>query len=490
MPKRHIKGGMAAALVLLGLALLLNSGQSVTAHGDNDDHDHDENTPTYYRDIQPILTQHCMGCHATGGIGSVVFDTPQMAQFGAQSIADAVDTHFMPPWMPGPETPPLRGDFSLSQEQIQAIVAWAADGAPLGDRADTQPAPAPAPSVRADLVLEMPEYTPDETLYDDYRCFLLDADLPADRYITGYTVEPGSPSIVHHVLLFQVDESARRVAMNRSGADGRPGWTCFGGPGLSGAGLSDSNTVGGLTHGGGIAGSVGAWAPGVTSIFHPEGTGALLRADGLIIMQVHYNLENGVMPDQTRAVFQLAAEDEEIIALRAMNLVAPVEIPCPAGMDTLDCDRATAFSQALQEDGERARRRIDGLLMLCARTAADYAGQDAARVVSTCDFRVPRNLLAVGTAAHMHQIGREFIITRSPGTAQEQVLLHIPDWDFHWQNAYQYTDPIPLNAGEVIRVTCVWDNSQGSRYILWGEGTRDEMCLGALTVRPREGQGW
>ena len=81
---------------------------------------------------------------------------------------------------------------------------------------------------------------------DDYRCFLLDPKLTRDSFVTGYDVEPGDASIVHHVILYRVPAS--KVALAR--APGRPapgdGWTCFGGTGIErqGASLDDAPWVG------------------------------------------------------------------------------------------------------------------------------------------------------------------------------------------------------------------------------------------------------
>jgi hypothetical protein len=70
-------------------------------------------------------------------------------------------------------------------------------------------------------------------------------------------------------------------------------------------------------------------------------------------------------------------------------------------------------------------------------------------------------------------------------------LLHIPHWSFHWQDVYTLQKPIRVPAGTVVRVSCRFDNSgrrqpvidgkqQPPRYVVWGEGTTDEMCLGVL----------
>ena len=54
-----------------------------------------------------------------------------------------------------------------------------------------------------------------------------------------------------------------------------------------------------------------------------------------------------------------------------------------------------------------------------------------------------------------------------------------------------FDEPVPLTPGDVLRVTCVYDNSGPipgpdgrplePRYLVWGEGTTDEMCLGGVS---------
>ena len=91
----------------------------------------------------------------------------------------------------------------------------------------------------------------------------------------------------------------------------------------------------------------------------------------------------------------------------------------------------------------------------------------------------------------MHLLGASIRVELNPGTPRRRVLLDIPRWDFHWQNAYQLVKPVSAGPGDVLRVTCRHDvtkrhHTEGvphtPRYILWGEGTTDEMCLGIVQV--------
>jgi len=69
-----------------------------------------------------------------------------------------------------------------------------------------------------------------------------------------------------------------------------------------------------------------------------------------------------------------------------------------------------------------------------------------------------------------------------------QPLIHIPDWDFHWQGFYFYRTPVALPTGSWIDLMAAWDNSEQNprnpnkppRDVSWGEKTTDEMGHAAI----------
>jgi hypothetical protein len=89
----------------------------------------------------------------------------------------------------------------------------------------------------------------------------------------------------------------------------------------------------------------------------------------------------------------------------------------------------------------------------------------------------------------MHLRGRDVSLQLLSG-GRTRTLLHIPAWDFRWQDEYFLQQPIAVRPGDVLRLSCRFDNSADAqppavprpRYVLWGEGTTDEMCLGMLSV--------
>ena len=94
----------------------------------------------------------------------------------------------------------------------------------------------------------------------------------------------------------------------------------------------------------------------------------------------------------------------------------------------------------------------------------------------------------------MHLLGSSIQAGAEPRAPRVEVLLDIPRWDFHWQNAYALARPVEVGPGDVVRVTAHdvakrskrGRASEGrARYVLWGEGMTDEMCLGILQVTRR-----
>jgi hypothetical protein len=90
----------------------------------------------------------------------------------------------------------------------------------------------------------------------------------------------------------------------------------------------------------------------------------------------------------------------------------------------------------------------------------------------------------------MHLLGRSIKIELNPGTPGASVLLDIPQYNFDDQAIRPLATPVKLKKGDVVRVTCTHDaqlrkmlpqlRQLPPRYVVWGDGTADEMCLGLL----------
>src|SRR5580704_14392876 len=98
-------------------------------------------TPTYNKDIAPILNSQCALCHRPGEVAPFSLLTYQDAAKRAPLIATVTGKGFMPPWKPEPGFGSFEHERRLTAEQIALIDAWAKAGAPEGNPRDKPAAP-------------------------------------------------------------------------------------------------------------------------------------------------------------------------------------------------------------------------------------------------------------------------------------------------------------------------------------------------------------
>ncbi len=472
-----VVGIASALLAVAGSAVLLGTAADARPSA----------TPDFAGDVAPIVRETCAGCHRDGGIAPFAFRTERDLASRAALIVAALESGRMPPWPPSVRSPHYVGQAkrTLDAKERATLVGWARSqlvrpgsarrGTPVGS---PPPASTPLRAGESRLQLAMPTtYRPSAANggTDDYRCFLLDPKLTADRFVTAARIAPGTASIVHHVILYRIarESVAEAVALDRSTRGA--GWTCFGGPGVQSAGTG--NPRGALNDAGWIA----AWAPGWGGDRLRDGTGVPLPAGSRIVMQVHYNLSNGSRADRSRAVLTTAPGAARLESLHTVLLPAPVELACRKGEQAALCDRTAAVFDQARRFGNDAALVPTGLLLLCGKDA----GRPVATTTATCDRAIDAPTTIHAIAGHMHLLGRSIRVELNPGTPRARLLLEIPRWSFHWQASYVLQQPVRAQPGDVVRVTCRHDASLRTgepRYVLWGEGTSDEMCLGVLQV--------
>jgi hypothetical protein len=445
-------------------------------------------TPSFAHDIAPIVQEKCTGCHRVGGIAPFAFASARDVSSRASLIAAMVQAQLMPPWPPGPRSPAYAGqaERTLTAAERATLVSWATAGGPV-DGPMLKPRAA-APVIVEDgerrLDVQLPAaYVPraKNGTTDDYRCFVLDPKLSADVLVTSARIDPGASKLVHHVILFRVPREQVPAARRLDASSPGLGWPCFGGTGLDLGGGSSRSTLN-------DASWISAWAPGSGGGRLPHGTGIPLQAGSRIVMQVHYNLLNGSAGDRSRAVLTVTPARRDLERIRTVLLPAPVELGCAKGERGRLCSRSAALAELGRKYGPEASFVPTGLLLLCGRDPTNVRPSP----VSRCDRRVSERTRILAVAGHMHLLGAAIRVELNPDTPQAQMLLDIPRWDFRWQGAYTLAKPVEAEPGDIVRVTCRHDATRRHhgghgvpttpRYVLWGEGTTDEMCLGILQV--------
>ncbi len=437
----------------------------------------EDGVPSFARDVRPVLEQNCASCHQVGSIGASMWtlETAGDAAEVADGLAVVTQAGYMPPWPASDVGVPLLHSRGLSDEQIGSIVDWAAAGAPL-DVERTSPVTAPAePEVRLprpDRVVTMSEpYAGTPEHRDDYRCFVLDPQITEPSFLTAYTFDPDQLEVVHHAIVYRVRAADRPRADEMDAADDGPGWSCL-------AGMGD-----------GTGARIAGWVPGQRPASFPDGEGFEFGAGDVLVAQIHYHVEEGSPADQSGMTLEFEPATADITPLQARTLIGPVELPCPAGATGALCSREAAVDDIRERFGLASSAIPSVLHRMCGTTIEEVAAQsDGVTGSTTCDFPVFQPGEIISMLAHMHEIGSSYRMTLNPDTPEEQVLLDIPVWNFAWQLAYRPVTDIPIGPGDTIRVTCNWDRrlrfDPDPRYIVFAEGTEDEMCFSTLTVRP------
>src|SRR5881397_3686013 len=90
---------------------------------------------TFAKDVAPIFQAKCQECHQPNSIAPMSLITYQDARPWARSIKERVSQRQMPPWHIDKTVgvQKFKNDMSLSDEQIEKIIAWVDQGAPQGD---------------------------------------------------------------------------------------------------------------------------------------------------------------------------------------------------------------------------------------------------------------------------------------------------------------------------------------------------------------------
>lgn len=280
-----------------------------------DDGDPNSTEPVYYGRIDRILNDHCAQCHSASPDRLAPFSlaTYDDAADAAETrpIALAVKNRVMPPYYAddGGKCQSFRDNHWLRDADIDALLAWTNGARSAGDPTDASPLPpAATASAEIDRTLDTGvDYSPDATLTDDYRCFVVDPGLATDQFLTGFQVRPGNTTVVHHVIAFAfVDAASEADAEDLDRQAAAPGFPCP--QGVKGTSF--------------LAG----WVPPGGFQRLPETTGLRIHSGRKLVVQVHYNLANSNgKPDRTR--IDLDLEPQVGTEAATLQLRGDVDLP-------------------------------------------------------------------------------------------------------------------------------------------------------------------
>jgi len=393
--------------------------------------------PTFYRDMLPILQQHCQNCHRPGEMGPMPLGTYSQVRPWAAAIRQATELRKMPPWFAEP-TPAdaccghFSNDPSLTHQQIDTIAAWVRAGAPAGAAKD---APPPIAWTRGwnidtpDVVFTMPQAKSIPAKGEvSYQFVILPTHFTEDRWVRMSEIRPGNRSVVHHAVAYIRTPHSKWLR-------GAPEGAMFGEdeirdkePERQALWTDDDLLL--------------VYTPGASPDRWPEGMAKLIPAGSDIVLQMHYTAVGKAATDRTSIglVFAKQPPTKRVLTLQLNNdrFVIPPGVP-------------------------NFRAEVHGSL--------------------------PNDALLLSLYPHLHLRGSSFEYNILEPSGRTKLLLRVPHYDFYWQLNYRFAEPIPLKAGTVLQAVATWDNSKNNPHnpdpetaVHWGGQVWEEMMVGFFDV--------
>ncbi len=451
--------GLLAMPVVAGLLMVLGA----VTHAQNGPPSANATpTPTFAKDVLPILQRACQKCHRPGTSAPMPLLTYQEARPWARSMRDRVSNRQMPPWHIDRSIGEYADDPSLSDEEIATIVNWVGGGAPEGNPAD---APAPLKFTALDewvygdpdLVVQMekgftipaegPDFTPDE---------VVDPGLTEDRYVKWVQIIPTAHCCVHHSHVYaELPEGADR----------------------EGLGLGMGSNLGNAV-------DLIEYAAGNDADIFPDGSAKLIRAGSLFRFSSHYH------------PYGKEAHDRQKVGIKFY----------PRGYKPTYVITSHRIRTGVGNDWVLNRERIEDLILRAGhKLDLDEPAMPVGALVeenplhSAAFLSIPPNTVArherfwplpqpaliVSFQPHMHFRGTRMLLEAIHPDGRREVLTDATRYEQSWQITYTYKTPHLFPAGTILHTVSWHDNTTANKHnpdptawVGWGSRTMDEMGHG------------
>ena len=267
--------------------------------------------PTFYKDVLPILQDHCQSCHRQGEVAPMPLVTYEQTRPWAAAMAHAAEMKMMPPWFADPRYGHFSNDASLSEQQIAMFGVWSAAGAPAGDPHD-----APAPREWAegwnipqpDMVVKMPRAVAVPARGEvEYTYEIVPTHFAEDRWVQMSEFRPGSPAHVHHAVVYIRPPDSPWL---RHAPVGEPFTASTLGDPLERREAHETTSD-----------LLLVYAPGSSPDEWPDGMAKFVPAGSDLVFQMHYTTNGSADQDQTSIglVFAKTPPKQRVITLQLNN---------------------------------------------------------------------------------------------------------------------------------------------------------------------------
>jgi hypothetical protein len=407
-------------------------------------------SPTFSKDVLPILEKNCQSCHRPGQVAPMSFLDYESARPWAKAMKLAVVTRKMPPWFADPKVGHFTNDRALNQSDIDTIAKWADLGAPVGDPKDAPPPvkwPVDGWQIQPDIVVNGPEtFVPAHPKNNviEWNYVIVPSGITEDTWVTSMEIRPSELGVTHHIcVLFKPHTPDvvynKPVWYDRERDD--TGTAVPAAAGVNGRGIPQSITAG-------SNGIEGCYVPGqFTQDYRTHNAAKLIKAGTDVVFQVHYTPNGKDVTDRPRIGFTVAKAPPQRVYV-SLGMSAPSD--------------AKRFAIPPNEGNWES-----------PAAEAEFA----------------EDVELVWMFPHMHVRGKDMTYRLIYPDGRTETILNVPRYDFNWQLGYDLAQPIKVPKGTRLVVTAHFDNSVNNKFnpdpnrtVYYGDMTWEEMMYPFYSV--------
>lgn len=366
-------------------------------------------TAQTYTEVQAVIGQRCVGCHHTGGSAPFSLATYEAVKRRTSFIKEVITTGYMPPFKADVHYRDYANNRILPANEKQLLLDWIAKDAPRGKAVAAAKAPV-ADTASPDLVLKADQaYTVKGDNQERFVVFKVPFDLKDSANIERLELYTNNKKVIHHINygFYAVPDAGQDI-------HAAPAYIA-----------ADTDTAGLETlRYGPLKRNMAyysGWIPGTTEEFYPKQFGWVLPKRGVVILTVHYAA--------------VAADEESRVGVQLFFKKGPVE------------RKVQIISLG---SGGIAERDIQPRFVLFPNQVSTY----------TLKVRTQEAQSVMYVWPHMHLLGKEFTAYAVTPERDTIPLVHIPAWDFRWQELYRMQQLVKIPAGSVIHMVGVYDNTK------------------------------
>jgi hypothetical protein len=396
-----------------------------------------------YEDVKEILISKCAVCHRPGEAAPFALLTYEDVAKRASFIKKVISSNYMPPWRADTHYREFANDRRLTDSEKGLLLRWIDAGVPKGaegkgagekelrdtekggegqgtrkgggggkkedrpvaerQRLLSQTAFNRPPDLK--LRIDSPFLVPGDNA-EQFVVFKLPYEIPEGENVEAIEFYCDNKKVIHHINygFYDVPDTSLQIFKGSKFIDGDlPGYA------IKEYDPFKKNFV-----------YYTGWVPGASIESYPAGFGWPLPRRGVILLTAHFAAQG--------------ADERPILGVNLFFSKKPVQ---------------RSIRIIAMGSGGIGEKAIDPPLMIRAGHVDTF----------TLKVRTKKDQTLLYIWPHMHYIGKEFTAFAVTPAGDTIPLVHIPNWDFRWQEMYRLKHLVRIPAGSDVNIVGVYDNT-------------------------------